>query len=247
MKGVTISLAMALAIFLPVALPVAAEPIKVEQIHFAKGKSSATVKGSIAGDNTVDYKLGAKAGQTMSVALKTNNLSNYFNVLPPGSEEAVFIGSTSGNEWSGTLSADGEYTVRVYLMRNAARRNAKANYTLTIGISGGSAVGARSTDAKVPGTDYHATGNIPCTMGGGQPTGSCPFGVKREGGGTGMVTVTKPDGRTRTIFFDKGKATGYDQSQADTGKFKAEKQGDLYIIHIGPERYEIFEAVIFGG
>jgi hypothetical protein len=191
--------------------------------------------------------LGAKAGQNMSVALKTNNLSNYFNVLPPASEEALFIGSTSGNEWSGTLPADGEYTVRVYLMRNAARRNAKANYTLTVGISGGSAVGAPSTDAKVPGTDYHATGNIDCSMGDGQPRVSCAFGVKREGGGTGMVTVTKPDGRTRTIFFDKGKATGYDQSQADTGKFKAEKQGDLYIIHIGPERYEIFEAVIFGG
>jgi len=225
----------------------AAESIRVEQIRFAAGASSATVKGSITGDKTVDYKLGARAGQTMSVTLKTSNPSNYFNVLPPGSESAVFIGSTSGNEWTGALEADGEYTVRVYLMRSAARRNAKANYTLTVGITGGSVAAAPLTDAKVAGTSYHATGNIPCSMGGGEPTGSCPFGVTREGNGSGMVTVTKPDGRTRTIFFEKGKATGYDMSQADTGKFKAEKKGDLNIIHIGQERYEIVDAVVFGG
>jgi len=225
----------------------AAESIKVQRIHFAKGKTSATVKGSITGYNTVDYKLGAKAGQTMNVKLKTGNTANYFNVLPPGSETALFVGSTSGNEWSGTLPADGEYTVRVYLMRNAARRNEKANYTLNVGITGAAASMAPSNDAKVPGTPYHATGDIPCSMGDGQPTGSCPFGVVREGQGSGMVTVTKPDGRTRTIFFEKGKATGYDTSQSDTGKFKAEEKDGLYIIHIGKERYEIFEAVIFGG
>lgn len=103
------------------------------------------------------------------------------------------------------------------------------------------------SDAMVPGTNYHATGNIPCSMGGGQPTGNCPFGVKREGNGSGFVTVTKVDGRTRTIFFNNGQATGYDQSQADRGQFSATKQSDLYIIYIGEERYEIPEAVIFGG
>ena len=81
----------------------------------------------------------------------------------------------------------------------------------------------------------------------GQPTGSCSFGVKREGSGSGVVTVTKPDGRTRAIFFDRGRATGYDRSQADPGEFSASKQGDLSIIRIGRERYEIPDAVIFGG
>lgn len=49
-------------------------------------------------------------------------------------------------------------------------------------------------------------------MGGGQPTMQGPFGVKREGTGSGFVTVTKPDGRTRNIFFQNGRATGYDAS-----------------------------------
>lgn len=32
------------------------------------------------------------------------------------------------------LPADGEYTVQVYLMRNAARRNAVASYSLEMGL-----------------------------------------------------------------------------------------------------------------
>lgn len=225
-----------------------AADIQTRQITFAKGASSATIKGTVTGDQTIDYKLRARAGQTMKVSLKTGNSANYFNVLPPGSNDvAIFVGSTGGNEWSGTLEADGEYKVRVYLMRSAARRNEKASYTLTVGITGGAAGVARSTDAKVPGTPYHATGQVPCAVAAGQPKGACDFGVVRKGGGTGTVTVTKPDGRTRNIFFEKGKATGYDMSQADRGEFNASKEGDLNMIRIGPERYEIPDAVIFGG
>lgn len=116
------------------------------------------------------------------------------------------------------------------------------------GAQGGSShSSALAHDAKVPGTNYHATTEIPCSMGGGAPTASCFAGVERQGGGSGMVTVTKPDGRTRTIFFEKGRATGYDQSQADSGKFSASKKGDTTTVHIGQERYEIFDAMLFGG
>ena len=104
-----------------------------------------------------------------------------------------------------------------------------------------------SFDATVPGTGYHATTEISCTMGGGAPTGSCPAGAKRQGQGSAMVTITKPDGRTRTIFFENGRATGYDQSQADPGRFSVSRQDDLSIIQIGEERYEIPDALPFGG
>jgi hypothetical protein len=102
-------------------------------------------------------------------------------------------------------------------------------------------------DALVEGTSFHATGNVPCSMGGGQPAGSCPFGVTREGEGGGMVTVTKPDGRARVIFFEKGKAIGCDASEADPGAFSASREGDSTIVLIGTERYEIPDAVIMGG
>jgi hypothetical protein len=166
---------------------------------------------------------------------------------------AFFIGSTSGNQFEGVLPESGDYKIRVYMMRSAARRNEVANYRLEMiittaegnsNVSGSDATGG---DALVAGTNYHATGNIPCAVAAGQPTGSCPFVVTREGNGSGIVTVTKPDGRTRAIFFENGKAVGYDVSQADPGEFSASREGDLNVIRIGEERYEIPDAVIFGG
>lgn len=104
-----------------------------------------------------------------------------------------------------------------------------------------------SFDAEVLATGYHATAEVTCFMGARAPARSCPAGVKRRGFGSAMVTVTKPDGRTRTIFFEKGRATGYDVNESDPGKFSASKRDDLSIISIGEERYEIPDALPFGG
>ena len=72
---------------------IAADGIETRPLRFAKGASSATVKGTLKGDQTIDYKVGARAGQTMKVTLQSSNGSNYFNVLPPGSSDvAVFVG-----------------------------------------------------------------------------------------------------------------------------------------------------------
>lgn len=225
----------------------AQDDIRTERVQFARGATSATVESSIRGYDAVDYLLGASAGQYMNVSMATDNSANYFNILAPGETDvAMFIGSTSGNQYEGTLPASGDYTIRVYLMRSAARRGEVANYRLEMIITG-SENDALANDALVPGTGYHATGSIPCSMGGGQPTGSCEFGVTREGNGSGTVTVTKPDGRQRNIFFDNGTAIGADVSQADPGEFSASKESDLSIVRIGQERYEIPDAVIFGG
>ncbi len=43
----------------------------------------------------------------------------------------MFIGSTTGTTATVVLPDDGVYVVRVYLMRNASRRNETSNYTLT--------------------------------------------------------------------------------------------------------------------
>ena len=71
----------------------------------------------------------------MSILFSPSNASCYFNVLPPGSDEAIHIGSSVGNEFGGTLGASGEYRAQVYLMRNAARRNETCNYSITFEIS----------------------------------------------------------------------------------------------------------------
>jgi len=225
--------------------------VRTERIQFKKGASSAVVNGRIKGEQTVDYLIGARQGQTANISMATKHTATYFNILAPGkTDEAFFNGSVSQNQFEGVLPADGTYRVRVYMMRSAARRNESASYRLELVIGAAAATpqaAAPSSDAKVAGTDFHATGNLPCTMSAGQPPGSCAFGVKREGQGNGLVTVTKPEGGTRTIFFKKGRATGYDVSQADRSAFKASRQGDSTIVRIGEERYEIPDAVINGG
>jgi hypothetical protein len=226
---------------------VQAKGIRNQAIQFAKGQSSASIKGTIKGDQTIDYSLRARAGQTMSVTLATKHSANYFNVLPPGSNgEAIFIGSSDGNEWTGALPADGEYKLRVYLMRSAARRNETANYTLTVGITGSPKAAdlgkAPASDAKVKGTQYHATGPLPCRMGSDKPI-QCEFGVIRGKSGNAEVHITPPGGLKRVLTFMGDKVT------TNPGeKIKAVKQGYDWSVEVNDyEHYTIIDAVISGG
>jgi hypothetical protein len=95
---------------------------------------------------------------------------------------------------------------------------------------------------------FDAIGTVPCAQRSGQPTTHCKFGVARAGGGYATVVITRPDGRTRAIFFRMGIPVGADTSQADGyRKFKAGKESDLHLIRVGDERYEIPDAVVLGG
>lgn len=248
-RGLLLALALAVG-----GASLAADGIESRPLKFAKGASSATVKGSIAGRQTIDYKLRARAGQTMTVSLKSGNPGLAFNVLPPGSKDVAIEGAIGLQDWSGTLPADGEYTVRTYLDRAGARRGEKTSYTLTVAIDTAAAQSSGSGDAAGAATQragegkFNATGPLACARAKGQPMGQCEMGVARAGGGTATVVVTHPDGRKRFIFFEKGKAIGADLSQADGNMtFRATKQADLYMIQAGDERYEIPEAVIAGG
>lgn len=234
-----------------VAWAVAAAEIETRPIQFAKGASSATVKGTIRGDRTVDYTLRARAGQTMTVKLATRHGANYFNVLPPGSGDvAIFVGSTGGNDWTGVLPSDGEYTLRVYLMRSAARRKESASYTLTVGVTGdtgqapSSPGSATPGDARVAGTPYHATGPLPCSMG-SAPAGAsqCTFGVIRGTPGNAEVHIRPAGGGPeRVLTFMGGKVTSGEAT------VDASRSGDLWTIDVGDhERYQVPEAVISGG
>jgi hypothetical protein len=224
--------------------------IETRPVQFKKGASAATIKGTLKGDQTIDYSVQAKAGQTMHASFKPSNPRAYFNVLPPGSTgDAIFIGSSSGNEWTGTLPADGEYKIRTYLMRSAARRNETARFTLTIGIAG-SAAGAGALgkapagDAKVKGTPYHATGKLPCAAGKEAPgSKECEFGVVRGKPGNAEVHVTYPGTNKRVLTFIGDKVS------ADGGaRVKAGKSGDMWSVEVNEyEHYRIPEAVINGG
>ncbi len=242
-------LAAALALQSPM---IVAANIRQQAVHFRNGASSATLSGRIQGDEAVDYQLTAKAGQTLRVALKTKSGALYFNVLAPGSESAIGRDDTSGNDWTGVLPVDGTYTVRVYLMRAATRRNEAANYTLKISVTGHLGA-APASDAKVPGTPYHARGTVPCSVG-PDPKGSaqCSFGVIRGASGNAEVhlappgydVILHPDKVETVLIFRANAVTSHNPSQRVTAK----KAGDDWSIGINDFHFFMIpEAVIVGG
>jgi len=121
---------------LPFAAIVEAQTAKPERVQFAKGMSSKTIKGTIKGDQSRLFLVNLRAGQTLAVKLVPSNASTYFNVTAPGAEQAMFIGSTSGNTMSEVIPSSGDYRIDLYLMRNAARRGETSNFTITIGATG---------------------------------------------------------------------------------------------------------------
>jgi len=221
--------------------------IRQEKVQFAKGTSSAVIKGQLKGNAIVDYTVGAAAGQTLAVELKKSNPQNYFNVMPPGSTgSAMFVGD-SGENYSGVLPADGEYTVRVYLMRPAARRGETSTYTLTIGVTGKPlAPISASKDALVPGTPYHASAKIKCVPAFETAPRDCDaFVIRRSFDGTATVDI--PGGaETRSILFVNGKPVASNGLPMDPLTF--ERKGDVTIVKLGTsERYEIPDALVTGG
>jgi len=129
----------------------ARDDIRTVPVHFKAGTNSATVKGKVKGYETVDYVLEASKGQRMSVSMDTDNASSYFNILAPGENEAaMFIGSTSGSEYKGKLPKSGNYKIRVYLMRNAARRDEVAKYTLKMKVTGDAQKAGAGPDKPQP-------------------------------------------------------------------------------------------------
>lgn len=225
----------------------------VSPVNFARGASSTTIDGSIRGDQYVDYRIGVRAGQMLRVNMRTLRGSPYFNVMEPGSNDvAIFIGSTSGENFEARTRLGGAYTVRVYQMRASGRRGEVAAYQLSIAAGGGGGGGAsvhptapahHSTDALVRGTPYHATSLIRCRSWAGAGMGSCKAGVVRRPD-SATVHLDTPDGGERTILFRDGRAVSSDAQVP----IRVTRRGDTSIISIGRfEVYEIPDALPFGG
>lgn len=91
-------------------------------VKFKPGTSGATYNNSVTGYGTVDFAFRASAGQTLAAKLTTSNSSLYFVISKSGATDSVNDSARDATEWSGELPETGEYVVRVYLFRNAARR-----------------------------------------------------------------------------------------------------------------------------
>jgi hypothetical protein len=169
-------------------------------------------------------------------------------VLPPGSTDvAMYVGQT-GDDFTGVLPTDGDYTVRVYLMRSAARRNESSDYGLTISVTGKAlAPLAASQDAALPGTKFHASASITCVpvpYVDTKPQRCQAFVIRRGVDGTATVEIARADLVHRRILFVQGKPVASDSREPLTFV----RQGDVTTVRFGDdERYEIPDALVAGG
>jgi hypothetical protein len=217
---------------------------QAKAVQFAKGKTSAKLRGSIRGDGDATYTINTRAGQTLAVASTSNNGSLNFNIVAPGSQEAMFVGSLQGSKASVMLPTDGDYTIQIYLMRNAARRSESASYTLEVAVTGQALVPLPAAqDALVPGTRFHATATVPCeTLGAG--AASCQADVIRRGrDGTATIELRNTGGAARRVLFVKGQPVASDSAQPMTST----RQGNQITVRFGGnERYDLPDALVTG-
>jgi hypothetical protein len=213
------------------------------------GSGSKVLRGQIRGDQFVDYRIQGRAGQTLRVDMKGSHPQNYFNLTPPGSEWAMFVGSTSGDQVERVLPVDGLYSVRVYLMRAAARRKAASSYTLTAGLSG-EPLRPRdpAQDALIAGTPFHARATIPCRQAMDPARATCDAAVIRyQRSGSASVELRWTEGtlqRVRRLLFVDARAIDSDAADA----LRQDGAADPYRIDVGPdEHYVIPQALVSGG
>lgn len=232
-----------------VTIALAQTDVRKERIQFGGGQTSKTIRSSIRGYATIDYLVRAGAGQTLSVTLKGSNGANYFNVLSPGSgDAAMFIGELSDNKMEKRiLPIDGDYTIRVNLVRAAARRNETSTFTLSLSIGGKalpSSVGA--SDRKLPGTPFHASMDIDASLSLNPNLTQCKaYVIRRSFDGTATVELRAGTVKRRVLFV-KGKPTASDSAEA----FTFERKEELTVVKFGDdpsERYFIPDLLIFGG
>ncbi len=180
MKGLAICL-----LALVTAATGAEAQMRTEPVRFAAGADRARVTGTLVGDDFVAYTLDAEAGQTMTVALEASNGATYFNVYAPGTGARRRGAGQQRRHHAGDQplrghagGQTGRYTISVYMMRAAARRDERSDYTLDIAVSGArpAVVEGDFADGMAGGPDWWQV----TTSGGPLNLRSAPSGERRR-------------------------------------------------------------------
>lgn len=159
-------LGIVLSLLLPAAAPAApgddvrraeANTLDARKVEVKLGPdaSTATLRGRVQGGNSVEYRLAARAGQTLAVTLDAASKNLGFSIGVTNSDTMLFMGQgaeqvsgqATGTQFKGEVPLDAIYVVDVHLVRAAARPGEGSDYTLTITLEGGTAKPARTADA----------------------------------------------------------------------------------------------------
>ncbi len=106
------------------------------RVTFAEGKATRSFEDRISDFEAVSYVIPLRQGQSLHVVLATNNASNCFDIHAPNRPKPVYVGGDSGTDYKLLVQAPGDYIVRVFLLRLAARDGQSADYTLELTVTG---------------------------------------------------------------------------------------------------------------
>ena len=256
MRRPALLIVLALALLAP--QPAAAQEVQRERVHTEHGLSATTIRDTITGRGSHEYLIALRTGQRLQVRLTSGSGHVAFNVFAPGRRpgeaEASLIGVAVGTEAELRAAEDGEYLIQVFQSRAAGRRGERASFALRVGISDGNevvgeAAGALprlASAARAARGAFDARAEMPCAIGTGATTWRCPAGVARGPAGEATVAVSLPGGGTRMLFFVQGQFAGTDAPAAQ-GWPQVQRDGDLTLIRLQRERYEVPDAFILGG
>ncbi len=127
-------LVIAATLVAPAAFPQNAE--RRVSVAFAEGNATRTFEDSISDFEAVTYVVPLRKGQSLRVMLATTNASNCFDIHAPGAVKPVYVGGDSGSTHQFQAQTSGEYLVKVFLLRLAARDGQTAQYTLELQLTG---------------------------------------------------------------------------------------------------------------
>jgi hypothetical protein len=102
---------------------------KVQRVKFARGRTTAVLKGAVIRAESDRYLLAARSGQTMIVHITSLEKNAVFRISAPdgsdlpGAEEEADV-----SDWTGELPSNGDYSIWVTPTRG------NATYTLEVTI-----------------------------------------------------------------------------------------------------------------
>lgn len=102
---------------------------KQQRVRFARGRTTAVLKGAVVRGTVDRYFLEAREGQTMIVHITSKEKNAVFSILDP--EANALQGAEEGadtKDWTGTLPHSGNYAIWVGPTRG------NATYTLEVTI-----------------------------------------------------------------------------------------------------------------
>lgn len=102
---------------------------KTQRVRFARGRTTAILKGAVVRGTQDRYILGARGGQTMIVHVTSREKNAVFTILGP--DATALEGTDEGldaTDWTGELPLSGDYSIWVSPTRG------NASYTLEVTI-----------------------------------------------------------------------------------------------------------------